>query len=190
VQVLEKYRLLFLRWSDYLGPEKERFPLKDCETSMAITRDPIDRRLFIASLIGLAVVPITACAEPAPLRVFKSPTCGCCSKWVKYLRKNGFIISTKDVSDEQLKKIKDILGIPLKYRSCHTGIMDKYWVEGHVPASDLKKLISSRPYAQGLAVPNMPIGSPGMEMGSRKDPFDTLLVIKNNKDMVFTQHNR
>ena len=167
----------------------DEFTFKGRRETMTKTRNIVDRRVFITGLVGFTVFPALVRAEPVPFNVFKSPTCGCCSKWVKHMRENGFIIRTKDVSDEQLKKIKEILRIPLKYRSCHTGIMENYWVEGHVPASDLKKLIASRPEALGLAVPNMPIGSPGMEIGSRKEPFDTLLVIKNNGDLVFTRHN-
>ena len=151
--------------------------------------DLVERRLFMLGFAGFAVFPASVRAELEPFKVFKSPTCGCCSKWVKYMRENGFIVRTKNVSDEQLMKIKNMLHIPLKHRSCHTGIIGNYWVEGHVPASDLKKLLASRPDARGLAVPNMPIGSPGMEMGSRKDPFDALLVLKNNRDRIFTRHN-
>lgn len=95
------------------------------------------------------------------VHVYKSPTCGCCGKWVQHLRANGFTVRTTDVPN--VDPIKRSNGVPGKLASCHTALVAGYVVEGHVPAEDLKRLLAERPKVAGLAVPGMPIGSPGME---------------------------
>ena len=120
--------------------------------------------------------------------VNKTPTCGCCAAWVDHMRKAGFELKVKDMSQGDLNSIKARLGIKPEHASCHTAVVDGYFIEGHVPATDVKKLLSERPEGSGLAVPGMPMGSPGMEMGSEKDPFDTVLVKKDGSASVFTQH--
>jgi hypothetical protein len=112
---------------------------------------------FIA---GIAVASAAA-ADPVQVQVYKSPTCGCCNKWIEHLESNGFSVHATDVPD--LAPIKAENGVPRRLASCHTAFVDGYLVEGHVPAADVRRLLRERPKVSGLAVPGMPIGSPGME---------------------------
>lgn len=113
-------------------------------------------------------------AAPAPLMtVYKTPTCGCCAKWVEHMKQAGFRVVVKEVPTTAQAR-KDA-GIPEKFGSCHTGIVNGYAIEGHVPAADVQRLLKQKPKAIGLAVPGMPMGSPGME-GPYKDAYRVLLV--------------
>lgn len=100
-------------------------------------------------------------AEPTQVQVYKSPTCGCCSEWIDHLRSHGFAVRATDVRD--VSPVKREHGVPRGLESCHTALVGGYVVEGHVPAEDLRRLLAERPDVAGLAVPGMPIGSPGME---------------------------
>lgn len=120
------------------------------------------------------------------VQVYKSPTCGCCSKWVDYLRTEGFTVETTDVAD--LTAVKARYGVPGAMSSCHTALVGGYVVEGHVPAEDLRRLLSEQPDVTGIAVPGMPIGSPGMEQGDRRDPFATYAFRPNATPEVFARH--
>jgi hypothetical protein len=125
-------------------------------------------------------------AESSPeVLVYKSPTCGCCSLWAAHLEENGFTVVTKDLAD--LTEIKQEAGVPADLFSCHTALVDGYVVEGHVPADVIRKLLEERPDVVGLAVAGMPIGSPGMEQGSRKDPYDVLTFDREGKTSVFAR---
>lgn len=123
-------------------------------------------------------------AKPIPIAVYKSPTCGCCAKWIDHLRANGFEVTVTDQAD--MTPTKDKHGIAPPLRSCHTGIVNGYIVEGHVPADLVKKMITERPKIAGLAVPGMPMGSPGME-GPRKDPYDVLAFDKAGQTTVYAK---
>lgn len=139
---------------------------------------------FIVSVyIGFNLTGKTASAED--IMVYKSPSCGCCKKWVTHLRKEGFNVTTKDVQNVQ--PIKKQIGVEAQYQSCHTAKVGKYFIEGHVSASDIKKLLKEKPDIKGLAVPGMPMGSPGME-GHRKDNYDVLAIDKNNNATVYSKH--
>lgn len=124
-------------------------------------------------MIPLFLFPLVANAAQPIIDVYKTASCGCCKKWVQHLQSNGFEVRAHDVKDPAV--IRRAGGIADKYGSCHTARVGKYIVEGHVPASDIKRLLSTRPRAVGLAVPGMPMGSPGME-GGRSDSYDVLLV--------------
>jgi len=117
--------------------------------------------------------------------VYKSPTCGCCSKWVKHLESNGFVVEAKNTS--KLDSIKRELGIEPQFQSCHTAKIGNYVVEGHVPAADIKKMLTEKPDIDGLSVPGMPMGSPGME-GSRKDNYNVLAIKKDSSPTVYNSH--
>ena len=136
-----------------------------------------------------AVHPATSDAVAVPsqptVTVYKSPTCGCCSKWADHLRENGFTVETVDVQD--LSAVKRRYGIPPALQSCHTAVVEGYVVEGHVPAADVRRLLAERPDAAGLTVPGMPIGSPGMEQGDTAEPYDVLLV-HDGETAVFASH--
>src|SRR5256885_16870952 len=114
------------------------------------------------TLVGwVALAPPAALADPPAVQVFKSTTCECCAKWVEHLRAHGFAVRVTDVPD--VGRVKREHGVPERLASCHTALVGGYFVEGHVPAEDLKRLLVKRPRIAGLGLPGMPIGSPGME---------------------------
>lgn len=126
-------------------------------------------------------------ATPVPITVYKNAQCGCCRAWVEHLRKEGFQVTAKDVDD--LTAIKTKLGVPSSLSSCHTAVVGRYVVEGHVPAADIRKLLTTRPKVTGIGVPGMPVGSPGMEMpGFPPDKYDVMTFAKDGKQRVFASH--
>ena len=137
-----------------------------------------------------AAVLLMACAAKTPtIEVWKSSSCGCCIEWVRHLEANGFHVRTNDVEEPASYRKK--LGIPEHLGSCHTAAIAGYALEGHVPVREIKRLLSERPAAIGLAVPAMPIGSPGMdgpEYGGRKDPYDVLLVVRDAEPRTFQSY--
>lgn len=121
--------------------------------------------------------------------VYKSPTCGCCSKWVDHLRNAGFEVRTTDTRD--LTDFKVSHSVPRHVESCHTALVAGYVVEGHVPASDIQRLLRERPAITGVGVPGMPIGSPGMEVpGTEAQPYDVIAFDENGHTDVFARHGR
>ena len=129
--------------------------------------------VFIAGLTaGLMLLTAPGQARAEKVVVYKSPTCGCCKAWVKHLRDNGFEVEVHQRYN--VEPVKDEMGVPKPLRSCHTAKVGGYVIEGHVPADLIVKLLEEKPAAAGLAVPGMPMGSPGME-GPRKDPYDVIL---------------
>lgn len=145
------------------------------------------RRLFIQAAIGASVaMPLLAMAAAPVIEIFKTESCGCCGAWVEHLKANGF--ATRVVNVDNPSDYRERGGIPNELGSCHTGMVQGYAIEGHVPASDIKRLLATKPKARGLAVPGMPLGSPGME-GPRKDPFDVLLVDAKGRSSVFKHYN-
>lgn len=120
------------------------------------------------------------------LTVYKSPNCGCCGSWVDHMKTSGFTVSVIEKSD--MNAIKDQYGIDPSHQSCHTALIDDYFLEGHIPVETVKRFLREKPAtAQGLAVPGMPIGSPGMEMGERKDPYQILMIDKGGNNQVYEQ---
>jgi hypothetical protein len=117
--------------------------------------------------------------------VYKSPTCGCCGKWISHLEANGFKVTAKN--SDNLSAIKQQLGIQPQYQSCHTAQIGNYIVEGHVPAADIKRMLAEQPDIDGLAVPGMPMGSPGME-GAKKDNYDVLAIKQGSNPKVFNSY--
>ena len=147
------------------------------------------RRNLLAAAAGLsvlAVVPSRAASSWPAIDVFKSASCGCCKAWVKHLKAAGFEVRVTDVDDTTAARKR--LGMPDAFGSCHTGSVGGYVLEGHVPAADVKRLLAAKPKAVGLAVPGMPVGSPGMEVGTRRDPYDVLLVDRNGRSTVFASY--
>jgi hypothetical protein len=136
----------------------------------------------------VAAFALLACAQAAvaqAIRVAKSPYCGCCSQWVEHLRRAGFQVRIVDTED--LNPIARQLGVPDDLRSCHTAVVNGYVIEGHVPIADIRRLLAQRPRGTGLAVPGMPIGSPGMEQGSRRQPYNVILF-EGTRRAVFARH--
>ena len=146
----------------------------------------IVRRKFVLFSVLLVSLLINVHAQTHEITVYKTPTCGCCNVWVTHLRENGFRVKVNEVEStaEHQKKY----GVPNALRSCHTAIVNGYTIEGHVPASEIQRLLKEKPKAKGLAVPGMPIGSPGMEMGTRRDPFAVLLFDETGKTTVYRQY--
>jgi len=120
---------------------------------------------------GWLLVP--ASTAEADVMVYKSPSCGCCGGWVDHMRANGFTVAVKERDD--LTPVKARLGVPDSLQSCHTAEVGGYVVEGHVPAADIRRLLTERPRARGLAVPGMPAGSPGMGDGGHREAYQVIL---------------
>jgi hypothetical protein len=153
------------------------------------------RQALLTGLAGLAALgpAASAAARDATdadlIEVWKSPTCGCCSDWVQHLRDNGFRTRQTEVDDTAPMRAQ--LGVDVRYASCHTARIGGYAIEGHVPAADIRRLLKQRPKAIGLAVPNMQIGSPGMDgpaYAGRHAPYDVLLLTANGGTRVFQHH--
>lgn len=142
--------------------------------------------LILLSAIAFASPAFAAAADA--IDVWKSPTCSCCGKWVKYLEANGFTVTSHNTNASALDRIKRQAGIGELFASCHTAKIDGYVIEGHVPAADIKRLVAERPDALGLTVPGMPASSPGMAQGDETEPYDILLIKKEGTAEIFTRH--
>ena len=138
------------------------------------------------TILGAAMALVSATANAATMTVMKSPTCGCCAKWVEHARAHGFTVKVVEVPD--IMAVKGKHGVPMKLASCHTTLVGGYVVEGHVPAADIKKLLAAKPKAKGIAVTGMPIGSPGMEHGDHREPYQTILFTADGRTQVFARH--
>ncbi|MEP6918389.1 MAG: DUF411 domain-containing protein [Acidobacteriota bacterium] len=147
----------------------------------------LSRRAMLSTLVAAAVAPRAFAQPPQKMDVFKSPTCGCCEKWVSHVRASGFAPTATDVDD--MTVVKTQRHVPPALQSCHTAIVAGYVIEGHVPAEDIKRLLKERPAIAGLAVPGMPSGSPGME-GAAPRPYDVVAFDKQGKTRVFATHGR
>jgi hypothetical protein len=130
--------------------------------------------ILMVSLLNAA----SQAAATATIDVYKSPTCGCCAKWVDHMRDHGFTVNTHDVGNKEIRKKS---GISNTLGSCHTALVNGYAIEGHVPAPDIIRLLREKPKAIGLAVPDMPHGTPGME-GARSDPYNVLLIKERDEE--------
>lgn len=147
------------------------------------------------SAIAIAVAAMAGLLQFAPtwspakndktVTVFKTSTCNCCTKWVEHLRSAGFTVDVHNTSS--LASVRARAGVPVPLGSCHTAFAGAYVIEGHVPAQDIRRLLKERPRGRGLAVPGMPIGSPGMEQGDRHDRYEVLLF-SGDEQQVFAVH--
>ena len=150
------------------------------------------QRMLRACAIGFILTlllagPVTAQGAGQRVEVWKSPTCGCCGKWVEHLRAAGFDVQVKDSA--RMSTVKSQLGVPDDLQACHTAKVGGYVVEGHVPAADIVELLAKKPDVSGISVPGMPMGSPGMEVPSgEKEPFETLTFDRSGKTKVFAKH--
>jgi hypothetical protein len=149
----------------------------------------LDRRTFLAGLAASFAVAAFGlpgfAAAPAEIEVWKSPSCGCCGGWVEHLRRAGFAVKVHDMDD--LAAVKSANGVPARLGSCHTARVGGYVLEGHVPAADVKRLLAERPAAKGLAVPGMPMDSPGMD-GNTGVPYAVILFGGAEGDTVYARH--
>lgn len=133
--------------------------------------DPWSRRKLLA-VSALFLTPRPSQAQSEAVAVFRDPGCGCCGGWVDHLKQAGLVVHVEERSD--LDPVKRRLGIPAELWACHTATIASYAIEGHVPAHALARLLAERPQFKGIAVPGMPIGSPGMEAGGREDIFEVI----------------
>ena len=145
------------------------------------------RRLSRAFAFLVALAAATGAMAASPITVYKDAGCGCCVAWVDHLKANGFAVTVHDVRDVTPHKQK--LGVPERLASCHTAIVDGYTLEGHVPATEIRRLLTERPKAKGLAVPGMPQGAPGMETG-KLDPYNVLLFDTNGTTTVYRSYGK
>ncbi len=149
------------------------------------------RRSLMLALPALPVIahlPAQSLAPPT-LEVWKDPNCGCCKDWINHLEQAGFRVCSHDSSNTAARLR---LGLPQRYASCHTALIAGYVIEGHVPAREIRRLLAEKPDALGLAVPGMPVGSPGMDgpvYGGRRDPYEVLLVLRNGGHRVFQSYS-
>ena len=157
---------------------------------MASVQTNLARRRFLGAAAALSATGALAASQPeATVQVWKDPNCGCCKDWIVHLERHGFKVR---VFDQGNTAARARLGMPQKLGSCHTAVVQDYVIEGHVPAGDIHRLLKERPKALGLAIPGMPIGSPGMDTpayGGRRDPYQVLLVQKDGTASVFTTHS-
>ena len=147
-------------------------------------------KLMLIGGLALAAVVLGSPPDHLPaqgpaMTVYKTPTCGCCAKWVDHMKSAGFKVQVQDMDD--LTEIKQASGVPIPIRTCHTAVVSGYVIEGHVPADLVKKVLAEKPKMTGIAVPGMPVGSPGMESGNQKSPYDVVLFDKTGKTRVYAK---
>ncbi|MEK9685337.1 MAG: DUF411 domain-containing protein [Rhodospirillaceae bacterium] len=150
----------------------------------------ISRRKAVTLMLGGAIILKTLKARAVMAagfdgKVFKSPTCGCCTVWVKQLKQAGIDLQIMDL--ESLEIIKRLFQVPEQLQSCHSAIINGYVIEGHVPIREIKRLLNEKPKAIGIAVPGMPIGSPGMEQGNAKEAYD-VIIFQNGAQSVYAKY--
>jgi len=147
----------------------------------------LERRLFIFAALASFAGCARSAQAAAPIKVYKTESCGCCKLWVKHLEQAGFQVTVENLNN--LGPIKERVGVPYGMGSCHTAEVGQYFVEGHVPADDIKRLLREKPAAKGLTVPAMPMGSPGMESPTGEvQPYDVFLVAKDGTTSVYSHH--
>lgn len=147
------------------------------------------KRLAAAGALALLLSsPLHAEQKPGQIEVWKSASCGCCGLWVEHLQAAGYTVKTNDTATGILAKLKRQAGLKPELQSCHTAKAGGYVIEGHVPAEDVARLLKEKPDAVGLTVPGMPLGSPGMDTGPEKEPYEVLLVKKDGTTEVFARH--
>jgi hypothetical protein len=143
------------------------------------------RRRLSLGLLAAAVAPAFRARAATPsVEVWTGPSCGCCHSWIDHLKANGFAVTAHDGGNSEARTR---LGMPIDYGSCHTGLIEGYALEGHVPAREVHRLLAERPDAIGLAVPGMPRGSPGMEHAVH-DPYDVFLIGRDGRATVFQSY--
>lgn len=142
------------------------------------------RRSFLLATAATPFVGLTHAA--APIHVYKNPDCGCCNAWVDHLKAAGFSVQVTETADAS--SVRKRFGMPERFAGCHTATLEGYVLEGHVPAVDIKRLLTMKPQAIGLSVPGMPVGSPGMEFGDRRDPYQVLLIDRRGGERVFASY--
>ena len=145
------------------------------------------KKLSLSALLTLALAG-QSIAQTTPIEVVKTNGCGCCLAWMKHLEENGFEPTGEDMFAGLFVRFKLDNGVPQRMVSCHTGLVEGYVIEGHVPADDIRRLLSERPDAIGLAVPDMPLGSPGMDQSRWREAYDVFLINNDGSKEVFSSY--
>ena len=156
-----------------------------------MTKETLSRRaVLIGGTALLAALPLRTLALAAgpAIHVLKDPDCGCCTAWIEILEKDGFSVTSEPSVGAELMRYKTANGIPEALASCHTGRIDGYMIEGHVPVADIRRLLHERPDAVGLAVPGMPYGSPGMGPESEREAYDVFLIRRDGVVDLFSRY--
>ena len=162
--------------------------MTDNEPKIDDRRRQVVTSLACGALTAGLPVAVSAAEQVIPVDVWKSPTCGCCNDWITHLEENGFAVTA--YNDGNADKRNEV-GMPVRFGSCHTAVVEGYAVEGHVPAREILRLLQEKPDAVGLSVPAMPRGSPGMDgpaYGGIKDPYDVILVHRDGRASVFQSY--
>lgn len=143
-----------------------------------------------ALVLGTLLLTVAGGAQAASMTVYKTATCGCCKDWVAHVRAAGHDVTVQDMSRAALVERKRELGLDSGLAACHTATVEGYVVEGHVPASDIERMLRERPDIVGIAVPGMPVGSPGMDYGDRRDPYNVIAFRADGAMKVFARYGR
>ena len=146
------------------------------------------RLLTLVAMLSLGLAG-SASAESTPIEVKKTNGCGCCLSWMEHLEENGFSPKGEDMFAGVLVRFKLDNGVPQRMLSCHTALIDGYVIEGHVPSDDIRRLLSEKPDAVGLAVPGMPLGSPGMDQSRWREAYDVFLINTDGSTEVFSSYS-
>ncbi len=152
--------------------------------------DPARRALLRVALSGIAAFALpgrVALASPPEITVYRSQSCECCQQWIGHMQAGGFRVRPRLLDD--LQPIKRRLGVPAHLQSCHTAVIDSYVIEGHVPAAEVTRILIEQPSARGLAVPEMPIGSPGMEQpNGQREHYVVILFADGGRERVYARY--
>ncbi|PSM49647.1 DUF411 domain-containing protein [Chroococcidiopsis sp. CCALA 051] len=144
---------------------------------------PLGRLVSIDSNVNQERTKLSTTPE---IVVYRSPSCSCCGGWIDYMKKQGF--PTKVILTSDIEAVKQKYRVPDRLASCHTAVVNGYVIEGHVPVNDVKRLLQEKPNVAGISVPEMPVGTPGMEMGNRKDPFTVFSFDRQGRAKVFNKY--
>jgi len=150
----------------------------------------MNRRDFVRSALGAGAMALIAprvarAVAPVPMTVYKSPTCGCCKEWIKHVKANGFSVKVIELDD--VTPMQRTAGVPLAMGSCHTALVGKYVIEGHVPADLIHKILQEKTAIAGLSVPGMPLGAPGMEQSGGARPYTVMSWTSDGRTAVFAR---
>jgi len=158
---------------------------------MRITRATIAIAVMVIAGLAYGVAAqqkAPAAAALPKVTVYKTSSCGCCRMWVDHMKASGFDVQAMDVSSADVRAVSKAAGLRDEETSCHTAKIGNYTVEGHVPADDIKRMLKEKPAIAGIAAPGMPMGSPGMDQGGAREPYDVVAFTKDGRSTVFAKH--
>lgn len=154
-----------------------------------MTNKYMTRRIVLGGISVLALTPLSAIAKAASrptINAYRNPGCGCCEKWAEMLKSAGFEVTMEDAPDLSSRRVA--AGVPDELAGCHTALMGDYVIEGHVPLQEIERMLAEKPAIRGIAVPGMPMGSPGMEMGETRDAYDVVAFAADGTRSIFAHY--